>query len=725
MAKKTDTKGLEQFRPKFGSKVNQLHPALISVCANLIPFPQVSSPTRIYMVGNMLPKSVRTNGRERRTNFTGFEKQYGDRARKIVARSNMIVEDVFYVESVSNRNEVTDQWNEIYVIFKNDEVDKYDLLVLPRYNTQNHYVGFEYIYDKRIMQRLGKGATFPKGTVFARSPGVNPQGEWDFSMNLRVASGSFLETEEDGIEISESCAKYKLACMFEHDRSHGWDDSEYVPLLLFGTEEDPSPFPQSGELVREDGVVMGFRKRVPEKALVTLTTRALRRPDFTHDILFVAPPGCEVMSVEVVSEKMKNRSNNRSTDYIEQKHTRVLERYERKQNEHWNRVLEWYASRTQNGVEPRTTHRLNEFIRKAEASWTRDRFSGKVNNINRGYKREQLRDWNVTIKLKQIVDGAVRFKMAGINADKGVIVKITADKDMPSDEDGPVDIKVNNTPAFRRQIYSMLMEQGINFIGNREHKRVKELWKKGDWQAAWAVLILFWETVSPEYALLAKEVMCLEEDMKLLVEETAKTKIRTQFRSDASVVGVEIINRLRKVYTHKPGRVWITDVLGERVLTDNPIMITNQEFLLLDKFGTDASAQSFPISNPFGMPGKPNDAMKYSSFIRDFFNRNTGETEGRARVSQTDGREISKNLAMAYSPELRTLATQRIIRADDPFNIDLLVKPNEYGYNRPIRMAANMLSDSGYILREELPSDRSDYVPAPDDFSILQAEANQ
>jgi hypothetical protein len=254
----------------------------------------------------------------------------------------------------------------------------------------------------------------------------------------------------------------------------------------------------------------------------------------------------------------------------------------------------------------------------------------------------------------------------------------------------------------------MLLEQGINFIGDRVHREVNAMWKKGDWKGAWDKFMLFQEAASPDYAALIREVIVSDEDIQALMEEVSRTKIRTQFRSDSSVVGVEITNRLRKVFAYKPERAWITDVLGERVLTDNPITITNQAFVLLDKFGTDASAQSFPISNPFGMPGKPNESMKYGSFIRDFFNRNTGETEGRARTSQTDGREVNKGLAMAYSPELRTLGTQRIIRADDPFNINLLVRPNEYVYNRAIRMSSNMLSDSGYILREELPTDRSD-----------------
>lgn len=52
------------------------------------------------------------------------------------------------------------------MVFKNDEIGKYDLLELPRYNTQNSYIGFEYVYDKEMLRRLEeKDATFRKGEV--------------------------------------------------------------------------------------------------------------------------------------------------------------------------------------------------------------------------------------------------------------------------------------------------------------------------------------------------------------------------------------------------------------------------------------------------------------------------------------------------------------------------------------------------------------------------------
>lgn len=704
---------------------NQLKPEVMGVCANLVVFPSVSSPTRLYMVGNMIPKSVVTNGASGRKLMTGFEYQYGKTARAIVAPSNMVVEEIFYVESLlQNKNEMTDRWSPIYIVFKNDEKNMYDILELPKYNAQNTYVGFEYQYDRKVMNKLVndyKDAVFPKGTVFAKSPRVDETGEWRFGMDLKVVPGSFHFTEEDGIAITESCARDKLKCMFEHQRKFSWNEDDYIPLMLYGDK----PFPESGERIRPDGIVMGFRRRVKENALVSLTKKALSIPDYSHDILLMAPPNSEVMQVEVVSERMKNRSNNRSVEHIEQTHNLMLDRYERKQNEMWNNVLRWYHRKLINNrdADILMTDALDNFIRKAYGNFTRNATTGKNNSLNRATKKVKLKDWNVTILLREQVEGRSKFKMAGMNGDKGVIVKIIPDHEAPRYADGTVgEIFVNNTPAFRRQIYSMLMEQSINFININVHKEVVADQKKGDYEAAFKKLFKFYETGFPEFAEIVKNTIITPEDIRELVDHTARTQISVQVRSDSPLYGVEIIRALRKVYNYQPQKIIFTDSLGEVVESINPVLITTQHFMLLDKFGTDMSAQSLPASNLFGMPAKLNETSKHGSFIKDSWNRNNGETESRLKVSQVGGKEQNKQLAMGYSPELRIMMTKRIYRAEDPFDINQIIKEEEYGYNRAVAMASGMLSDSCYILRHERPDDLTESSIEAIDFNPQTGE---
>lgn len=691
---------------------NQMHPAVIGVSNNLILFPWSASAGRMYMAGNMIPKSVVTSGASPRMMITGFERQYGRTARRVEAPSNMVVEEVFYVPSM-NTKDATDPWNKMWVVFKNAEKNMYDVLEMPRYNVQNTSVGFEYVYDKDLMRRLmkGPGATFAKGTMFAKSPRINESGEWCFSMNTKVAAISHHGTEEDAIWLTESYARNRLKCVFKHDRGFQWNEDEYIPLMLYkDANGNPCPFPEAGQRIRSDGIVMGFRRRITENALVSLSRKALQTPDLTYDVLFYAPINCEVMSVEVLSDRMKNRSNNRGTDYIEQPHNILLERYEKKQNEMWNNVIRWYEKRiaANRGNDIPITQALDSFIRSAYGNYTRNGNTGKINPLSRGIKRVKLKDWNVTILLREIVSGRVKFKFAGLNGDKGVSVRIIPDDHAPVYDDGTrAEVIVNNTPAFRRQIYSMLMELSINYVNVNIQKRVQAFRQAGDYASAWAELTQFYDTGFPEFGRKVKEVYPDDESRAEHIDHVCDTMITVQVRSDTELYGVGIINALREKYDFKPQHATWVNSLGERIRSANPILIANQAFMMLDKFGTDMSAQALPKSNLYGMPAKLNDSSKYSSWIRDQGNRNTGETEGRLRTSQHGGQETAKQLAMAYAPDLRNKMVQRIIRAEDPFNIDQLIKPDEYDSNRAVKMASSMLSDSGYTIRTELASDRS------------------
>jgi len=263
------------------------------------------------------------------------------------------------------------------------------------------------------------------------------------------------------------------------------------------------------------------------------------------------------------------------------------------------------------------------------------------------------------------------------------------------------------------------LEQGVNFINMNLHKEIKQHYKDGEIETAYAKLLQFFDTGFPEYGELVRDVILNKEDEFEFVEYVAKNQISVHERSDTKLYGVGIIRALREVYSYKPQKIIFTDSLGEEVESTNPVLITHQHFMLLDKFGTDMSAQSLPLSNPFGMPAKPNDTYKYSSFLKDTWNRNCGETEGRLRLSQSGAKEVNKQMAMAYSPELRIKITRRIIRADDPFDIDQIVKEDEYSFNKAIQMSTSMLSDSGYTLRHELDSDRTPDIPfMPADLEV-------
>lgn len=691
----------------FPNPINQLYPDVLGVNTNLNIGVGGASASRLYMEGNMVPKSVVVSGASTRMITVGFEKQYGSVARTIVCNSDMTVEEIFYVKSSKGDGILTNGWKEIYIVFKNEDKGHYDLLVLPRFNTQNTYIGFEYVYDKDMMRRLKIGATYSKGEVWAKSPRISNSGEWMFGVETIVCALSHHSTEEDGIAMTDRYASEKLRCMFKHVHGFEYNESDWIPLNLYGTIDDPQPFAQIGSAIREDGIVMGFRRRSGCNPLVSLTREGLMKPDYVFDKFFYAPPSAIVMDILVEGEKIKDRSHNRSADQIPQKHNDALREHESMQNAFFVEAVDWYERLIirNSGEEPEVSFELDSFIRQAYGCYTK-RY-GVVNALGYSFKNIRQKDWKVTIRLKEEVVGKTKFKMAGTNGDKGVIVNTIPWQEAPHNDDGVyADIIINNTPAFRRQIMTMLAEATINFINMAVHKEIKAMRAAGDYKGAWERLYLFYSTGWKEFSEIVDKTFLTEEDRFEHVDYVCNDKISVQQRSDSEVFGINVIRELRKVFKHQLEKVKWTNAFGVEIQSHNPVLLTSMYYMLLDKFGTDDSSQAFPKANPFGLPASNSQGDKHTNWHIDKGSRNIGESETRWEAASGGAKENIKQLALANSEIVRTNAIKRILRADDPFDIDCIVTDEEIATNRAVIMGSEMLSDSGYILTSEKPEHR-------------------
>lgn len=697
-------------KPIYKKPFNQLAPELMSVGINLNPFPYSVSGSRQYMLGGNIAKATSIKGSTTRRNPTGYEVQYGDNTRRIEAPSNMTVERTFYQRSLQPGTGLTDDWAEIHVVFFNEERQLYDLLTIPRYNTQNTYVGFEYNLNKDNLRKLNQeNATFRKGDVFAYSPNLDDTGEWKFGTEAMVCGMTAHYTEEDGIGITQSFAE-KLSVMFQHSRKFSWNEGEYIPLNLYGTIDNPKCFPENGEQVRADGLVMGFRRRDTASALVGLTKKALMRPDRTYDMLFYASPHCVVKNVSVKSERYKNVSNNKKQEKITQPHTQLLERYEQRSNAMAFEVQEWYYrldAKFKDSDLPATPE-LQEFISKQLGDVTKNFTSGRYNQVKRTYRNKNLLDWNIEILLKENVTGRKRFKLTNVFGGKGVIVNIIPDASAPRYKNGRrSEVIVNNTPAFRRQIFASLIEAGANLIGLEIEDRLKELVKgKDGYRNAFKELSKFYRSTAIEFADIVQMACPTESEQFDHIDYVLSDKICVQRRSNAQLYGADILRKMREEYPEiKPQPVTYVNEIGQEITTMFPVIISSEYYILLDKFGTDMSCQSFPKRNIYGLPSKLNHGDRYRNWHRDQSGRNVGEAESRQKQTQMGGEEIVRQLAAANSPYVAIMMTKRIIRADNPFRIKSIIKPEEYAMSRSLGMAMNLLNDAGYSLRKERESD--------------------
>lgn len=662
------------------------------------------SPSRLYMVGKNMGKAAVTKTSTSRKYISGDEQEYGKTARKVVVANDCTVEAVFFVDSLSNPGSPT-MWGEYHVIVKSEETGEFDLITLERFHTQNIDLGFEYKYDRGVLRSLQPGKYLKKGTVIGQSPRINKSGEWCPGVETKVAAMSSPYTEEDGVVMSESHAR-KVGISFRRKHNYSWMEDEWIPLNLYGTPDEPQPFPLEGQEIRSDGIIMGFRRK-NGASLASLTKTGLMEPDQTYDHLFFGKPGSVVGKIYVETERYKNAKNNRSRNKPTFPHTQVLEDIERNYNNFNNRVVQWYLEKkkTYNTDVPLTPALWN-FILYCRGNITNDFSTTRAGNNFNPVKRKNCnipcKDWYVEIHIKEETPARVRFKNTGMDGNKSVIIKILPDECMPFDGHGNrADMIVGNTPAFKRQIFSSLMELDINFVNIHIWPRIKFLHEDGQHEKAFEEAARFYKAVSPQQYAMVME-WDAEQRIKHLDWITADPNEFCALGSNSDDhTGIKIIDALAKEYPDiKPTPVSYKNELGVTVTTLRPIVISSVYYVMLDKFGDHMSCQSMPKLNIFGLPASLHKSERSRDFYRAVLNRNMGEVEGRTRINQCGARSGLKAVTMANSPIALDRCTKRIIRADNPFLIENILKPNEVEFNSSLQVVENMLGDFSIVLRK-------------------------
>lgn len=693
-------------------KKNQIKSTTQGVAINMNILPQCISPSRLYMLGKNQGKAAVIHHPTPRLITSGDEDQYGLTARKIELDCDAIVDAIFFVKDPFDETKPL-FWGSYYVIFKSLENGEFFLLEMPKFHNQNMELGFEYHYDKNVMRNLVEGHRFPKGTIFGKSSRISEQGEWCPGIEAKVAAMSDTMCEEDSIKISRSFAK-KVGVTFNRTIEYQWNESEYIPLNLYGTIDDPQPFPLPGQEIRPDNIVLGFRRRNVDDALVTLTKKALMEPDDTYDLLFYGKPGSIVADIKVETDRYKNQSNNKRAYKRTLPHTRHLEMYESASNRFYNDIVRWYENK------------LNEYGRNTKvpidkALWNCILYAygqRSVDHVNSGsqyvkvkrkFQNILLKDWRLIIHLKQDVSAKVRFKMTGMHGNKSTIGEIVEDEHMPIDDYGiRADIVAANFPDFRRQIFSSLVEMDTNFINIRIYKEIKDLILSGNYKLAWDKVIYFYETVAPDYAELVKELN--EEERINHLKNIAKSEheFSVWFNSESETRGIDIASNIDERYPDiKPTPVTYVDRFGETVRSKNPIVISSAYYIMLDKFGDDISSQSTPKLNIFGLPTSLSKEERNRNFYRAHVNRNMGATEGRLSINQMGGAVTTRALVLGNSPEMLDSVVKRIISAENPFRIEQLVYPGEERKNYSLMLIKSILGDFGLRLRRSEKKDGS------------------
>ena len=153
---------------------------------------------------------------------------------------------------------------EYTILYIDLETGELDYLDIPYSHTLHQYFGFKYKTNTELINAMMPGTILPKDTIVADSPNVYGGNTYRYGINANTALMSIPETAEDGVVISKSMAEKLSYKIFETRVVEFGSDS--FPLNIYGDDNEYKPFPEIGELINEDSVLMVLRKYDQELA---------------------------------------------------------------------------------------------------------------------------------------------------------------------------------------------------------------------------------------------------------------------------------------------------------------------------------------------------------------------------------------------------------------------------------------------------------------------------
>lgn len=584
--------------------------------------------------------------------YTGVEREYGKNIHDIrMPCDAIIIKSVPKYPKSTSESQVGE--NPLTtVIYENAETRELGVINLTRYHYIHQYFGFNYVYDPSVVHELAPRRPIRKDTVIATSPSITPAGDYKFGLEAQVALMSMPAVIEDGVIVSESFCK-RMTTKGYGIRTVTWGKSG-IPLNVHGNKKKYKIFPDIGERVGPDGLLFASRLYDDELGLSMLSHEALSEVD-QFDKTIYAVPGAKVVDVIIYKgNKEKSVLPIGVDDQCRHYYRRTLDYHANIVNE-YNRL----KGDGQIAISP-------EFERLIVESMA------VVQNANNGsvtptYNRQPLDEWQVHIVFEYDVVPTVGFKITGMHGDKGIIVEVRPDEDMPVDALGNrAEVIMDGDSTIKRMNIGRLYEIYINASGKEVTRNVREMIRDGSREShlkAWDYILDFYKTVSPPmYELTLRSGV----DPISHVKKFAKDGHYIYVPTNNPVRYDDVVEQLAEKFPAVCGPVTYRGNSGRMVTTKHDVVIGGLHVLLLEKIGNTWNSVASPKLQHFGIPAKITNADKYASPGRHNPVRILGESEVRLVSAICGGETVAELIDQTNNPQAHKTIVTNILRADKP-----------------------------------------------------------
>lgn len=372
------------------------------------PYATYNASSRNVMFSSHLGQRLVIEGGDEEIIQTGVSREYGKYTFAVRMPVDGTIINIIqkYPQSVSKNSLSFNP--ETILIYEARETKEIDYISIPYHNTLHQYFGYKYKLNDEAMDLIRHNGNIPKGTVFADTPCITENGGYKLGVNLNTAFMSHPSVAEDGVAISKSTAeKLKFRTFDTRIVSFG---SKSFPLNLYGDLDNYKPFPEIGDYIRDDGILMMLRDYDLDTVPVNFHPYSCMEPDMIFDAAtYVRGPTGRIVDIEVIGN---NNNNKNLPEQMRGQIDRYKDAYIRFCQEIVNTDLKIRHDRKRSygSDSVKLSHRLHRLITDCLAviNYNQDRYNQK---LTLRYKNAPIDEYRVSFVIETIITPDQGYKL--------------------------------------------------------------------------------------------------------------------------------------------------------------------------------------------------------------------------------------------------------------------------------------------------------------------------
>jgi DNA-directed RNA polymerase beta subunit len=604
---------------------------------------------------------------------------------------------------------------ETLVIYESAQTKEIGSFQLTQFQSYHQYFGFKNNSTGNIT-KLIPGNFIEKDTLFAASNSVAPNGGFRYGISMNMAFMSHPAVSEDGILISESALK-KLEFSVYETRVIEFGDN-IRPLNIYGDENNYRCFPEIGEKIKDNGILMVLRKVDPENAPAEQSIYDMMEPDYIFDTAYyVRGPEGKVIDIKVykdnlASNKIPEQISESLNKYVKGLRSYFYEIIDAEKEIRSERIKKFGFDNTV--IKPNLHRQIVEAYSTLDINGSKKHEGKKLNYV---YRKSPLKEFRIIFTIEYKIRPTIGFKLTDSAGGKGVICKIEKDENMPIDINGNrAEIVMDSGSTINRMNLGRLYEQYVGSAARDIRKKIIEdlgytetarhrtvsfveglsIQQPSKINETKQFLIGFLRCISDKHADFVQSLSDM--DYKEYLTDILFDQLFIFYPIDNPKEPVDVVRSIEKYHPPCFSPVTYVGNSGQRVVTERNVRIGPVYMMLLEKIADDWSAVSYGKTQSSGVLASMTKSEKYTYPFRNNAVRTIGETEGRVFIGYCGQEAVAEMMDRSNSPATQKHMVWNILSANNPGNIPYVINRQiiSYGGSKPLSLVNHLFACSGF-----------------------------